>query len=199
MDTTKEKHSITPFEGRAEDDFQLWSMRVMAYLEGRELADIVTGEHTVASPADVRGSAAYRKFVQDSKCAREIIISILGDRPLRAIQSSTTPNDMWVKLRERYASTTHNNKIIVLRTLINKRLQESKDMGDHISELESPFNILPSMQSQIYEQMQTALLITSVSSNSNYDSIIAAIKHESRRGYMGLCNYPSYSRATFPS
>lgn len=50
MSLEHENQKIAVFQGRAEDNFILWSTRINAYLEGKGLADIVHGERVIPKP-----------------------------------------------------------------------------------------------------------------------------------------------------
>lgn len=77
---------VTPLNEKQDEDFHLWCLGVMSYLEGKELAEIVPGELYVKPTIEGQlESAVYKNFLRDRKRAREIIVSALGDRPLRAI------------------------------------------------------------------------------------------------------------------
>lgn len=98
------------------------------------------------------------------------------DRPLRAFQSITPAHEMWLKLFERFASSSQHNKISALTTLLNKKPRNASDISDHVSQLESLFNRLETKENPIDEKMQVALLLVSVENNKAFDATIAAIK-----------------------
>ncbi len=145
VDPTREDPHLPKFQGKPSEDFQLWSIQVMACLGGKYLADVVTGreEAPVADEGD-EGDGEFAEVIAafKAKCrkARAIIVTALGDKPLRAIQSPSMPSEMWLKLRERYASNTTSNKIAVLTALMNTRYDARSEIGEHLSELESMFN-----------------------------------------------------------
>lgn len=93
---------------------------------------------------------------------REIIIYSLGDRPLRAVQAIESPREMWAKLFERYPSSTQANQINPLTAVLNKIIQNPKEIIDHISEFEGLFNRIEAMECTLDSQLETALLIVSV-------------------------------------
>ncbi len=151
MDAGKEEQRLPKFQGKPNEDFQLWSIRVIAWLGRKELADVVTGREVapVADEGDVAAEEELAAFKIKRRKARAIIATALGDKPLRAIQSASMPSEMWVKLRDRYASNTTSNKIAVLTSLMNKRYDRRSDIGEHLSELESMFNRLSGMGSPV--------------------------------------------------
>ncbi len=136
MDSDREGLRIAKFNGKPEEDFQLWAVREMAVVEGKELAGVVRGSES--GPEDNESSegdpsAGVSAYVAKCRKARAIVMTALGDKPLRAIQSAASPAKMWKKLHERYAASTTANKIAVLTNLMNKRYRSGKDMGEHLS------------------------------------------------------------------
>ena len=177
MESDKERVAIKQFDGKADDDFQLWSVRILAYLEGKDLADIVLGERVkpeqcMLDPTDKQS----RQYSSDCRKARSILVSALGDRALRGIQTLTCPKEMWTSLQERYASRSNNSRIVTLTNLLNKKLRPNQSIGDHISEFESLLYQLQKMETKIDDQMKVALLLVSISNHKGFESIIAAIK-----------------------
>lgn len=58
----------------------------MTLLEGRDLAGVVNGEGVPRSIVDSDAHASYATRVRK---ARAIIVNVLGDKPLRAVQLCT--------------------------------------------------------------------------------------------------------------
>ena len=168
----KDKLKIRPFDGRENDDFQLWTLRIESFLEGCGLADQIRQVAVHLSPGD----EGYEKFLLNSKKAKAIMVQALGDRALRSVQTARSPLEMWTKLQQRYAAQTNCSKISILSGLMNKRYKPGTDMSDHVAELESDVNRLAAMNCVINEDLQVAILITSVSEVSSFSSTVAAIK-----------------------
>lgn len=100
------KFKIKPFNGNKDDDFMFYSMRIITYLESLEIADIVTGDRLMEKPGPDASKAAekrYEEYLKNERKAKSIIISSLGDRPLRGVQSAeknprasgTTPGSLY--------------------------------------------------------------------------------------------------------
>lgn len=173
MDTERDDLRVARFMGDEGEDFELWSLRINAILEGKELAGVVAGEEKVTDSEEPEALAAHTKKVRK---ARAIIINSLGDKPLRAVQSATDPRDMMTKLVERYAASTTANKIAVLTNLIHTRYESGKDMGEYLSEMESLFNKLAAMGLPLASEMQVAVLLVSLTSEESLSGTVSAIK-----------------------
>lgn len=127
---------------------------------GRELSAALTNEN-------------QEKIVNER--ALSIIISALGDNPLRAIQHCESAKEAWDKLESRYAGRTIMNKLGSLNTLLSMNLGTDTEMGDHVSLMESQFARLASMGSMIDEEMRVAILLTSIGNRPEYAPMMASI------------------------
>ena len=77
----------------------------------------------------------YAAYIASYKKARAMIVSALGDKPLRAIQFCRMRSEMWDKLHERYSGNTIKKQISVLTSPITMKLTKGKDMGDHVADM----------------------------------------------------------------
>lgn len=151
---------VPHFNGTREDDFQLWSLRIKAALRSRELASALIDE-------------AVETKVNEK--AMTIIITALGDNPLRAVQECLTAKAVWNKLQGRYAGQSMVNKLSVLNTLLNMILKKSSNMRDHIAILESQFSRLATMGSNLEESLKVAILLSSLSELMEYNAVTVSI------------------------
>lgn len=164
---------VEKFNGERSQDFELWAIRLMATLEGKDYFGVVNGLDGI--PAD-ECSEEYAVYATKVRKARAIIVNALGDKPLRAVQLCETPAEMWRKLYERYAGKTVANQLSVLTTLMNLKLERHQDVGDHVAELEGLVNRLAGMDMDITEPMQVAIFLVSLSNLSEYASTVSSIK-----------------------
>ena len=171
MESERDELRLTKFNGREGEDFELWSLRLSAVLESKDLSAVMDGDAvTGTSTADIA------RHEQKKKKAKAIIVTSLGDKPLRVVQSAKSPAGMLKKLNDRYAASTTANRIAVLTTLIKTRYDSAKDMGEYLSEMESHFNRLTAMNSPVDEGMQVAILLVSVSATEALSGTVSAIK-----------------------
>jgi hypothetical protein len=147
------------FNGTRSEDFQLWALRVEAIMSAKGVLDVVLPAETGAEGAQgavadgeesegeggqagrIDGNAAMRR----SK-AVAIIVSSLGDRPLRAVVGVRgDPREMWRRLHVRYAGASSSTKVSLYETVANKRLKKGGNMLNHIAEFEQLYDRLHSM------------------------------------------------------
>ena len=173
MESERDELRVPKFRGSEHEDFELWSLRLSSVLESKDLAGVVYDASEVPEDATAEEKAVYQRKLRK---ARAIIITSLGDKPLRVVQSVEHPKEMVQKLIERYAASTTANKIAVMTSLIHTRYDGVKDMGEYISEMESLFNKLAAMGSSVDSDMQVAILLVSLSSEESLSSTVSAIK-----------------------
>ena len=171
METERDELRVSKFNGREGEDFELWSLRLSAVLESKDLSVAVE-----ESPPIGDSSQDKAKYEQKKRKAKAIIVTSLGDKPLRVVQSAKTPSEMIKKLTDRYAASTTANRIAILTTLMNTRHDIAKDIGEYLSEMESHFNRLTAMDSPVDEGMQVAILLVSVSGTEGLGGTVSAIK-----------------------
>ena len=161
------------FNGKT-DDFSLWATRMEAILEAKDLMGIISGEEVKPDASNIVQVTLYHKRVRK---VRAFLINSLGDRPLRAVQSSKDdPQAMWKKLHDRYATSSSASRIQIQTALHTKKIKAGETMADFIDGFESLFTRLASMNSEVKEDMQVAILLAALSSEKEYENVIAALK-----------------------
>ena len=106
-----------------------------------------------------------------------MLVNALGDRPLRAVQKSkNNPAEMWKRLHDRYATKSSASRIQLQTELHAKKLRPQEELTDFIDGFESLFTLLASMDHAIEEDMQVAMLLASLSSEKDYEHVVAALK-----------------------
>lgn len=74
---------VEKLDGKESEDFALWQLRVLAVLEGLDLANVTLGLEV--APEDQQ-APEFALRVNTLRKARAIIITALGNKPLRVIQ-----------------------------------------------------------------------------------------------------------------
>lgn len=92
-----------------------------------------------------------------------LIISVLDDHPLRAVQSCATSQEAWKTLQSRYTGRTLVVRLRVLNSLLNMKMMKGEPIGEHTSKIESKFSRLASKIDPVSESMQDAILVLSLS------------------------------------
>jgi hypothetical protein len=181
-------YKVVKFQGKKDEDFMLWSLRMETALEAKDLFDAVksaeTSSITTTQDVDTRSSeqgaaGASERSESSQKCrkAAAFIMGALGDKPLRAVASARkNPALIWKRLHERYASDSTSNKVSLQGTLMKKRYPRNGDMLQYVSEFESLFDQLENMNEKIGESMRVAILFNSLSEAKDYEGVITALR-----------------------
>lgn len=136
----------TQFRGGEEEDLELWSLRLSAILESKEIAGAIYECQEPPSETEESERLLYKRKVGKT---RAIIITMVGDKPLRAVQPATHTAGMVHKLINRYAANTTARNIAVMTSFIHTHFDGTKEMGEYLSEMESLFNKLGDMGSEL--------------------------------------------------
>jgi gag-polypeptide of LTR copia-type len=157
-------------------------------MSAKGLLDVVLPEYTGAEGAqgavtdggepDGEGGEAGRTerntAMRRSK-ALAIIVSSLGDKPLRAVVGvRRDPREMWRRLHVRYARPASSTKVSLYEILANKRLKRGGNMQNHIAEFEQLYDRIDSMGDAVVEVQRVATLLRSV--GAEYESIVLALR-----------------------
>ena len=158
MDDRDDTLKVTRFLGK-KDDFALWAMRMEAVLEAKGLMGVVDGS---ALPPAANNLTAAQEYNNMKKKARALLINSLGDRPLRAVQKSkASPKEMWIRLHDRYATSSPASRIQLHMTLHSMKPKPHEDISDFIENFESIFARLAAMGHPVEETTQVAMLLAS--------------------------------------
>lgn len=177
MEESKEdKLMVSRFNGTPTESFHLWKLRVEAVLESGSCFSVVS-ETEKRPPGG--SDAFYRQNQFDRRCkkAAAIIVTALGDKPLRAVQKHwKNPSEMWKKLCATYGSITTSNKLSLLIEAFSKRKSSKESMVDHIEELETGFIELDSVGLPLNKLMKVAILLSSIKEEKGYTAVIATFR-----------------------
>ncbi|SGY12028.1 BQ5605_C011g06364 [Microbotryum silenes-dioicae] len=132
------------------DNYELWSIRVEAYLESKGYASVL--EHGHVRPSDV-SLAEWRTMhgldasVTDTqvvvnlqkkdRSARALIIQCIDDANLKMVKSKTlSAKDIWDKLRQHHEGNAKPFKIrTLLMELSNAKYDEDENMGEFLKSM----------------------------------------------------------------
>ncbi|SGY18679.1 BQ5605_C014g07438 [Microbotryum silenes-dioicae] len=132
------------------DNYELWSIRVEAYLESKGYASVL--EHGHVRPSDVslaewRTMHGLDALVTDTqvvvnlqkkdRSARALIIQCIDDANLKMVKSKTlSAKDIWDKLRQHHEGNAKPFKIrTLLMELSNAKYDKDKNMGEFLKSM----------------------------------------------------------------
>ena len=173
---------IPRFHGRRGEDYGLWRLRLRAACRVKGVWHIVSEdtEHSTAtsSASTALSDADKHKLTSKKEKASGIIISALGDSPLRVVaEADGEPARMLALLDARYASSRTVSRIAVQTQLFRMRYT-GQDMSRYIDEYVTLFSQLEFMGKDIAvpEAHKAPMLLASIDPDSDMESIAAALR-----------------------
>lgn len=88
-----------------------------------------------------------------------LMITSLGDMPLREVQSVHSSSEKFGRLNVRFATYATANKVGALNFLLNFLYVSGEEVADFLAELENWFNQLAPMNLFTVEAMEVATLV----------------------------------------
>lgn len=168
---------LLKFHAHRTESFHIWKLRLAAALETKHCLGIVTSENQQPKVGDDDSKMVTKlqAFEKRKRRASAILITSLGDKPLKTVQkNSTIPRQMCAVLCARYASKATGIKLGLFTAALSKT-KEPESLSDHISELETIFSQLEDAGQSLNELRQFAILLSSIKDDRHYEETIAAI------------------------
>ncbi|UYV78672.1 hypothetical protein LAZ67_16002340 [Cordylochernes scorpioides] len=152
-------------------NYSLWSFKIEMLLQKEDLWEVVT-ENIPDEP-----KIEWKK--KDSK-ARAIINLSIADSQIVHVKNLLTAKATWDTLKNIYERKTLSGKIYLLRKLYSLKLEEDKDMQQHITTMMELVDKLRTIGETLKDSHITAILLCSLpKSYSNLITIVESSKDES--------------------
>ena len=90
-----------------------------------------------------------------------IIQQWLDDSVFHHVANETNANVLWKKLESLYEGKTTQNKVFLIRRLVNLKYKERCSIGEHLSEFQSLVNQLAIVKMTLDDELQALLLLSS--------------------------------------
>ena len=171
--TDMDKLRIKPLT--EDSDYDLWKIRIHAILRAQGLSDVFNQDE--ASESSTAQDHDGRTNEQHRQKASAIIVTALGDRPLRVVRNVIgDPAQMMTKLDERYNSKSIAAKISKMAELVSAHYTDrQEDISAHIDRMAGLVDQIKGMNLPIDETMSIGILIASIKV-SKLAPVVAAIK-----------------------
>ncbi|GFZ06881.1 hypothetical protein Acr_18g0010510 [Actinidia rufa] len=85
-----------------------------------------------------------------------LIRQCIGHEVFHHVAQETNAYDLWIKLEEMYQAKTSRNKALLMRRLVNLKLQRETTVAEHTSEFQSLVNQLTSVDLQFDDEINSA-------------------------------------------
>lgn len=168
---------VPRFHGRRSDDYTLWRMRLRAACRVKGVWDAVENSTDCSSDTSSQTTHGTQLKLKQEK-ASGIIISALGDAPLRVIiDADDNPSQMLKLLDARYASNRTVTRIAV-QTQLFRMSYNGQNMTEYIDHYSSLFAQLDRMgnDAAIPESHKPTMLLASINPKCSLESTAAALR-----------------------
>ena len=161
--TDLDKFRIKPLDDKS--DYCLWRIRVTAAISAKGLECVFEKDNEKSSETSAASSSANTKPTSEQcQQASNIIVSALGDHALRVVRSVIgKPQEMIMKLDDRYDSKTIASRISKMSELVSLRYTSIKDdMDKHIDKMAGLIEQLRAMGSIFDDALAIGILVASI-------------------------------------
>ena len=174
---------IPRFHGKRGDDYGLWRLRLRAACRVKGVWNVVdrtassTSTSETTHPGTTAASESAKRVAKREK-ASGLIISALGDAPLRVVlEADDDPERMLKLLDARYASNRTVSRIAV-QTQLFRMTYTNQNMSAYVDQYTSLFSQLERMgkDAAIPETHKAPMLLASIDPKCSLESTAAALR-----------------------
>ncbi|GFY81646.1 chitinase family protein [Actinidia rufa] len=109
-----------------------------------------------------------------------LIRQCIGHEVFHHVAQETSAYELWIKLEEMYQAKTSRNKALLMRRLVNLKLQRETTVAEHTSEFQSLVNQLTSVDLQFDDEMQALLLLSSLP--ESWETLVVSFSNAAPNG-----------------
>ncbi|GFY95000.1 hypothetical protein Acr_10g0003850 [Actinidia rufa] len=131
-------------------NYALWKPRMEDILFCKDLHDPL--ENKGEKPVATKGE----EWMKMTRKTIGLIRQCIGHEVFHHVAQETSAYDLWIKLEEMYQSKTSRNKALLMRRLVNLKLQRETTVAEHTSEFQSLVNQLTSVDLQFDDEINSA-------------------------------------------
>jgi len=148
------------------DNFDTWKIQMEALLVKNDSWGYVTGEipkpETITN--DANRAAAVAAWEKEDRKARSDIILGISPTELKQVKNCRTSKEVWLKLASTYQSTGPARKATLLKQLTLHRMDDQKDIREHLNVFFDTVDKLTEMEIEINNDLLTIMLLYSLPS-----------------------------------
>ena len=96
------------------------------------------------------------------------------------VAQETSTYELWIKLEEMYQAKTSRNKALLMRRLVNLKLQRETTVAEHTSEFQNLVNQLTSVDLQFDDEVQALLLLSSLP--ESWETLVVSLSNSTPNG-----------------
>jgi len=159
-------------------NYALWKPRMEDILFCKDLHDPLEnkGEKPIATK-DEEWRKMNRKTIG-------LIRQCIGHEVFHHVAQETSAYELWIKLEEMYQAKTSRNKALLMRRLVNLKLQRETTVAEHTSEFQNLVNQLTSVDLQFDDEMQALLLLSSLP--ESWETLVVSLSNSAPNGKLTM-------------
>ncbi|GFS32922.1 hypothetical protein Acr_00g0025370 [Actinidia rufa] len=131
-------------------NYAIWKPRMEDILFCKDLHDPLENK---GEKPEAKTDEEWRKM---NRKTIGLIRQCIGHEVFHHVAQETSAYDLWIKLEEMYQSKTSRNKALLMRRLVNLKLQRETTVAEHTSEFQSLVNQLTSVDLQFDDEINSA-------------------------------------------
>ncbi|GFS33426.1 hypothetical protein Acr_00g0028390 [Actinidia rufa] len=155
-------------------NYAIWKPRMEDILFCKDLHDPLDNK---GEKPEAKKDEEWRKM---NKKTIGLIRQCIGHEVFHHVAQETSAYDLWIKLEEMYQSKTSRNKALLMRRLVNLKLQRETTVAEHTSEFQSLVNQLTSVDLQFDDEMQALLLLSSLP--ESWETLVVSLSNSAPNG-----------------
>ncbi|GFY91260.1 hypothetical protein Acr_07g0014560 [Actinidia rufa] len=109
-----------------------------------------------------------------------LIRQCIGHEVFHHVAQETSAYVLWIKLEEMYQAKTSQNKALLMRRLVNLKLQRETTVAEHTSEFQNLVNQLTNVDLQFDDEMQALLLLSSLP--ESWETLVVSLSNSAPNG-----------------
>lgn len=159
-------------------NYTLWKPRMEDLLSCKDLFDPIELKGANPDPA---------KASEWKKLNRKSIGHIrkwIDHSVFHHVAQETDAYDLWKKLEDMYQAKTARNKALLMRRLVNMKLQSGTSVAEHTSEFQSLVNQLSSVEMPLGDEIQALLLLSSLP--DSWETLVVSLSNSAPDGKLTI-------------
>ncbi|GFY99659.1 hypothetical protein Acr_13g0010590 [Actinidia rufa] len=155
-------------------NYAIWKPRMEDILFCKDLHDPLENK---GEKPEAKKDEEWRKM---NRKTIGLIRQCIGHEVFHHVAQETSAYDLWIKLEEMYQAKTSRNKALLIRRLVNLKLQRETTVAEHTSEFQSLVNQLTSVDLQFDDEMQALLLLSSLP--ESWETLVVSLSNSAPNG-----------------
>ncbi|GFZ11618.1 hypothetical protein Acr_23g0000030 [Actinidia rufa] len=168
------EHNLDSMIVLSATNYAIWKPRMEDILFCKDLHDPLENK---GEKPEAKKDEEWRKM---NRKTIGLIRQCIGHEVFHHVAQETSAYDLWIKLEEMYQAKISRNKALLMRMLVNLKLQRETTVAEHTSEFQSLVNQLTSVELQFDDEMQALLLLSSLP--ESWETLVVSLSNSAPNG-----------------